>query len=114
MHVLRLGYDACRGGCMAAKFFTGLPLDGPDPECVRGHGERAMLAHADAPAPRPSGDHSHRARPPARRSGPVPVSIGLRPPPSAASPARPPDRACDESPLADFAPHAPLGALPPA
>lgn len=23
-------YDACRGGCMAAKFFTGLPLDGPD------------------------------------------------------------------------------------
>ena len=29
-------YDACRGGCMAAKFFTGLPLDGPDPECVLG------------------------------------------------------------------------------
>ena len=27
-------YDACRGGCMASKFFTGLPLDGPDPECV--------------------------------------------------------------------------------
>ena len=25
---------------MAAKFFTGLPLDGPDPECVKGHGER--------------------------------------------------------------------------
>ena len=23
-------YDACQGGCMAAKFFTGLPLDGPD------------------------------------------------------------------------------------
>ena len=32
-------YDACQGGCMAAKFFTGLPLDGPDPECVKGHGE---------------------------------------------------------------------------
>ncbi len=31
-------YDSCRGGCMAAKFFTGLPLDGPDPECVRGFG----------------------------------------------------------------------------
>ncbi len=29
-------FDACRGGCMAAKFFTGLPLDGPDPECVQG------------------------------------------------------------------------------
>ena len=31
-------YDACQGGCMAAKFFTGLPLDGPDPECVNGFG----------------------------------------------------------------------------
>ena len=40
-------YDACRGGCMAAKFFTGLPLDGPDPECVLGHGE-AALAIGDA------------------------------------------------------------------
>ena len=40
-------YDACRGGCMAAKFFTGLPLDGPDPECVFGHGERgAARPHA--------------------------------------------------------------------
>ena len=29
-------FDACQGGCMAAKFFTGLPLDGPDPECVGG------------------------------------------------------------------------------
>jgi mycofactocin biosynthetic radical S-adenosylmethionine protein MftC len=32
-------YDACQGGCMAAKFFTGMPLDGPDPECVIGNGE---------------------------------------------------------------------------
>jgi [mycofactocin precursor peptide]-tyrosine decarboxylase / 3-amino-5-[(4-hydroxyphenyl)methyl]-4,4-dimethylpyrrolidin-2-one synthase len=37
-------YDACQGGCMAAKFFTGLPLDGPDPECVFGHGEVALAA----------------------------------------------------------------------
>jgi mycofactocin biosynthetic radical S-adenosylmethionine protein MftC len=37
-------YDACQGGCMAAKFFTGLPLDGPDPECVFGHGEQALAA----------------------------------------------------------------------
>jgi hypothetical protein len=29
---------------MAAKFFTGLPLDGPDPECVHGHGEAALAA----------------------------------------------------------------------
>ena len=46
-------FDACRGGCMAAKFFTGLPLDGPDPECVKGHGETALL-RADRRGPRPS------------------------------------------------------------
>src|SRR5487761_1335269 len=44
-------YAACRGGCMAAKFFPGLPLDGPDPECVKGHGEQALAAAA-APVPR--------------------------------------------------------------
>ena len=38
-------YDSCRGGCMAAKFFTGLPLDGPDPECVQGYGEQALAGH---------------------------------------------------------------------
>ena len=81
-------YDACRGGCMAAKFFTGLPLDGPDPECVRGHGRTALDAVATGSVPKPSRDHSHR------RAGPVPVTIGRR---------RPPDRACDESPLAGMA-----------
>jgi mycofactocin radical SAM maturase len=75
-------FDACRGGCMAAKFFTGLPLDGPDPECVKGHGAAALAAVDAAAAPRPSLDHSHRGRP-------VPVAIGRRP-----------DRACDENPLA--------------
>ncbi len=43
-------FDACRGGCMAAKFFTGLPLDGPDPECVHGHGEAALLAREGRPS----------------------------------------------------------------
>ena len=33
---------------MAAKFFTGLPLDGPDPECVRGFGEQALAARDGA------------------------------------------------------------------
>jgi mycofactocin radical SAM maturase len=51
-------YDACQGGCMAAKFFTGLPLDGPDPECVKGHGERALAGVAVGMAPRPDADHS--------------------------------------------------------
>ncbi len=78
-------FDSCRGGCMAAKFFTGLPLDGPDPECVKGHGEVA-LSRVDS-KPRPSLDHSHR-------TGPVPVTIGMRPP------RHRPDRVCDESPLA--------------
>jgi mycofactocin radical SAM maturase len=83
-------YDSCRGGCMAAKFFTGLPLAGPDPECVRGHGERA-LAEADRVAPpRSPVDHS-RGR---SRIGPVPVTIGRRP-----------DRACDTHPLAGAAVH---------
>ncbi len=81
---------------MAAKFFTGLPLDGPDPECVKGHGERALAAASGAPAPRPSGDHSHRSRP-------VPVSISARRPSGQGlMPRKPPDRACDESPLAGF------------
>jgi [mycofactocin precursor peptide]-tyrosine decarboxylase / 3-amino-5-[(4-hydroxyphenyl)methyl]-4,4-dimethylpyrrolidin-2-one synthase len=52
-------YDKCRGGCMAAKFFTGLPLDGPDPECVLGHGETALAALAvDVVPPKPTQDHS--------------------------------------------------------
>ena len=80
-------YDSCQGGCMAAKFFTGLPLDGPDPECVKGHGERALAsvgAGAAGAAPRSDVDHS-------RRRGPVPLTLGRR---------APADRACDTSPLA--------------
>ena len=50
-------YDACQGGCMAAKFFTGLPLDGPDPECVSGHGA-PLVAAVNGGVPRPSPDHS--------------------------------------------------------
>ena len=51
-------YDACRGGCMAAKFFTGLALNGPDPECVKGHGEERLAHVSPGSAPRPSLDHS--------------------------------------------------------
>ncbi len=47
-------YDACRGGCMAAKFFTGMELDGPDPECVKGHGDGAPVLLRPRSAP----DHS--------------------------------------------------------
>jgi mycofactocin biosynthetic radical S-adenosylmethionine protein MftC len=110
-------YDACQGGCMAAKFFTGLPLDGPDPECVRGFGAAALEAGTGrAELPRPAADHSRRAR------RPVPVQIGTRPAGEfgASSPQasvaqeqlagagvtqrRRPDRACEQSPLAGFVP----------
>lgn len=58
-------YDACQGGCMASKFFVGLEMDDPDPECVLGHGETALadkraageLVGVGSP-PRPSQDHS--------------------------------------------------------
>ncbi len=51
-------YDACQGGCMAAKFFTGIPLDGPDPECVTRHGEELVKAASINLIPKPSMDHS--------------------------------------------------------
>jgi mycofactocin radical SAM maturase len=74
-------YDSCQGGCMAAKFFTGLPLDGPDPECVRGFGEQALAARSvDAAVPRSDVDHSRRK--------PIPLTLGVRP-----------DKACETSPL---------------
>ncbi|WP_018505807.1 mycofactocin radical SAM maturase [Parafrankia discariae] len=93
-------YDSCRGGCMAAKFFTGLPLDGPDPECVQGHGQDA-LADPLRRVPAPGLDHSHRT---GRGTGgstreSVLVQIGHRP-----APAAPPVSACAESPLAGFTP----------
>jgi mycofactocin biosynthetic radical S-adenosylmethionine protein MftC len=59
-------YDACQGGCMAAKFFTGMPLDGPDPECVHGHGEAALAGVTAGSAPSPGPGHS------------VPVRLGRR------------------------------------
>jgi mycofactocin radical SAM maturase len=101
-------YDACRGGCMAAKFFTGLPLDGPDPECVQGHGVRALEVVDAATAPRVGVDHSHRGpvrgdprrSPHQRASGPVFVELTRRP-----NQARP-SHACDENPLAGFVPEA--------
>ena len=69
---------------MAAKFFTGLPLEGPDPECVRGHGEAALSLASRREPPRPGQDHSHRGRT---------VALGMPSFPITAKP-------CDSSPLA--------------
>jgi hypothetical protein len=49
---------------MAAKFFTGLPMDAPDPECVFGHGETALAeleSAGGAVRPTVSQDHSKPA-----------------------------------------------------
>jgi len=75
-------YDSCRGGCMAAKFFTGLPLDGPDPECVKGHSETALAAPGRV-IPAASQDHSR---------------------PSTTIERERPAHACDDSPLTPFIP----------
>jgi hypothetical protein len=77
---------------MAAKFFTGLPLDGPDPECVKGYGEPRLAAVEPGSAPKPSIDHS--------RPGAVPVTLRRAPGEAGEAPhRRRPDRACDENPL---------------
>jgi mycofactocin radical SAM maturase len=86
-------YDSCRGGCMAAKFFTGLPLDGPDPECVKGYGEQALAVPRTIPAG--SQDHSRAAN---TRNQPVLLTLLTR------RPAAPPVSACAGSPLAGFVP----------
>ncbi|KAA1397601.1 mycofactocin radical SAM maturase [Aeromicrobium ginsengisoli] len=90
-------FDSCRGGCMAAKFFTGLPLDGPDPECVQGYGESALAGDRTIPAA--SQDHS-RTTP--GRNQPVMLSLTRRPEFDAGAIEAPPVSACAENPLAGF------------
>ena len=88
-------FDSCRGGCMAAKFFTGLPLDGPDPECVQGYGEAALAGERSVPAA--SQDHSRTV---AARNQPVLLQLSRR-----TNLQGPPASACAESPLAGFVPN---------
>lgn len=53
---------------MAAKFFTGLEMSDPDPECVFGHGEAALASKRVTIHPLSSSDHSKR----------VPVGLSVR------------------------------------
>jgi mycofactocin radical SAM maturase len=87
-------FDSCRGGCMAAKFFTGLPMDGPDPECVQGFGVSALEGTRTIPSA--SQDHS-RSKP--ARNQPVMLTLARR-----EDLVAPPISACAESPLAGFTP----------
>lgn len=94
-------FDACRGGCMAAKFFTGLPLDGPDPECVQGYGESA-LADDRGEIPKSSVDHSRSGKRSTPRAS-VPLTLLTRrdgAPALGEAGGRPPTTLCDENPLA--------------
>lgn len=75
-------FQLCRGGCRAAKFFTGLPEDGPDPECVRGEGSPVPIELGLRPTP--DKDHSHPT--PRQRHT---VTTGV-------------DRPCAEHPLAGW------------
>jgi hypothetical protein len=69
---------------MAAKFFTGLPLDGPDPECVQGYGEELLKnrKEKDGGPVLPTSsitDHSHRTTRAVREGmGPVQLTLSRR------------------------------------
>jgi mycofactocin radical SAM maturase len=102
-------YDACQGGCMAAKFFTGLPLDGPDPECVLGNADQALAGRSESTViPKSDVDHSRtvptRGPRPSRVDKREPVGLSLAPPPRRSAPgpggSTRPVRDCDASPLA--------------
>jgi hypothetical protein len=75
---------------MAAKFFTGLPMDGPDPECVQGYGQSAL--ESERTVPQSSVDHSRTGKRAERRTPAAPVPLTLL--------AKPPAKFCDENPLA--------------
>ena len=74
---------------MAAKFFTGLPMDGPDPECVEGYGAPAL--ERERVKPKSSVDHS--------RSQPVMLTLSNSRLRSDVAAKAAPVRLCNESPV---------------
>ncbi|GAB2660414.1 mycofactocin radical SAM maturase [Gordonia jinhuaensis] len=89
-------FDACRGGCMAAKFFTGLPMDGPDPECVQGFGDALLSDQRTIPA----ANKNHSRGTPLQLMTRRPEGFGD----GLLSPAAMPSHMCDENPLTGFTP----------
>jgi len=79
---------------MAAKFFTGLPLAGPDPECVQGYGEELLAGERVKPTA--NKDHSRG----------TPLTLMTRRPDGDLAPVGRPTKSCDENPLAGFDPAA--------
>jgi mycofactocin radical SAM maturase len=51
-------YQSCHGGCLAAKFFSGLAYDDPDPECVMGRSSSLLAGEPSRRSP----DLSHSAK----------------------------------------------------
>jgi hypothetical protein len=74
---------------MAAKFFTGLPMGGPDPECVAGYGVPALAR--ERAKPKSSVDHS--------RGQPVMLKLSTSPPRPDVAAGAAPARLCNESPV---------------
>ena len=104
-------FDTCKGGCMAAKFFTGLPLDGPDPECVQGYGEELLKNRKGKAVELPKSsivDHSHRTTRAGREGmGPILLTLSRR---AGIAPVNASD--CEVGPLVGFTPEQPpAGAL---
>ena len=95
---------------MAAKFFTGLPLNGPDPECIKGFGEEALIANMHKSIPVPDKDHSRakRIRSSHSQSTNIQSESPQRPPTWLGAigvgekPAPAPIGFCQEDPLAGF------------
>jgi hypothetical protein len=61
---------------MAAKFFVGLDLSDPDPECVKGNADGLVAAAAGTVVPLPSPDHSRPGASSPIGSGAVPITLG--------------------------------------
>lgn len=86
---------------MVAKFFTGLPLDGPGPECVQGYGDHLLTELEDKQnlLPNPPG---------IIRTGqgglPAHGAVRFRDADPVRGLVAPPVSACAENPLAGFLP----------